>query len=50
MTIITSAKKDADLPTAVDLQAHDECYTKKKPHFYSVNETTHASPELVYVT
>ena len=46
MTIITNAKKEAILPPAENLTAHGEC--NKKIHFYSLNGTTHSSPELVF--
>ena len=46
LTIITDAKKKAILPPAADLKAHDGC--KNKKHFYSINGTTHTSPELVF--
>ena len=48
MTIITNAKKEAILPPAGDLKAHykGDCNTKK--HFYSLNGTSHTSPELVF--
>ena len=48
MTIITNAKKKAILPPAGDLKARDRggCNTKK--HFYSLNGTSHTSPELVF--
>ena len=45
MTIITNAKKVAILPSAGDLEAKDACKTK---YVYSVNGTTHTSPELVF--
>ena len=44
MTIITNAKKEAILPPAGDLKSN---YCPKK-HFYSLNGTTHTSPELVF--
>ena len=50
MTIITNAKKEAILPPAEDLKA--VCSVgfgcNKKKHFYSLNGTNHASPELVF--
>ena len=46
MTIITNAKKEAILPPAGDLKAIGECNNKK--HFYSLNGTSHRSPELVF--
>ena len=45
MTIITNAKKEAILPPAGDLIAHNDC---DKNHFYGINGTTHTSPELLY--
>jgi len=44
-TIITNAKKEAILPPAGDLKA-DDC--NNQPHFYSLDATTHISPELVF--
>jgi len=44
MTIITNAKKEAILPPAGDLKAGVE----NKNHFYSLNGTTHTSPELIF--
>ena len=46
MTIITNAKKEAILPPAENLKAHSSC--NKKINFYSLNGTTHTSPELVF--
>ena len=46
MTIITNAKGKVTLPSAGELKAHNGC--NKKQHFYSINETHHTSPELVY--
>jgi hypothetical protein len=46
MTIITNTKNIAFLPLAGDLQAHDNC--NKEKHFYSLNGTTHTSPELAF--
>ena len=50
MTIITNAKKEAILPPARDLKAplnaNADCSNKKV--FYSLNGTTHTSPELVF--
>jgi len=45
MTIITNAKKEAVLPPAEDLRANGGC---DKNHFYSLDGTTHTSPEIVY--
>ena len=45
MTIITNAKNEAILPPAGDLKANGGCF---KNHFYSLNGTTHTSPELVF--
>ena len=45
MTIITNAKKEAILPSAKELKKTNDC-TKK--HFYSLNGTTHKSPELIF--
>ena len=45
MTIITNAKKEAILPPAGDLKTPDGCF---KNHFYSLNGTTHTSPELLF--
>ena len=45
MTIITNAKKQAIFPPAGDLMSHEDC---DKKHFYSINGTTHESPELIY--
>ena len=45
MTIIANAKKEAILPPAGDLNsAGSQC----NKHFYSLNGTKHASPELVF--
>ena len=46
MTIITSAKKEAFLPPNEDLRAYYANNDKK--HFYSLNGSTHTSPELVF--
>ena len=46
LTIITNEKKEAILPPAGTLQAHNSC--NKKKHFYSLKGTTHTSPELVF--
>ena len=46
MTIITNAKNEAILPPAGNLKAHAGC--NNKTHVYSLNETTHKSPELVF--
>ena len=46
MTIITNAKNEAILPPAGNLKARAGCNNKK--HFYSLNGTTHTSPELVF--
>ena len=46
MTIITNANKEAILPPAGDLKAISGCDTEK--HFYSLNSTTHTSPELIF--
>ena len=43
MTIITNATKEAVLPSAGDLKGQDG-----RKHFYSLNGTTHTSPELVF--
>ena len=48
MTIITNAKKEAILPPAGDLKAHHKADCNYKKHFYSLNGTTHISPELVF--
>ena len=48
MTIITNAKKEAILPPAGDLKAHYKADCNYKKHFYSLNGTTHKSPELVF--
>ena len=45
MTIITNANKEAILPPAGDLKANSGC---DKKHFYSLNSTTHTSPELIF--
>ena len=47
LTIITNAKKEAILPPAENLTAHGTPPCDNKIHFYSLNGTTHASPELV---
>ncbi|KAL9958365.1 hypothetical protein ACROYT_G035371 [Oculina patagonica] len=44
LTIITNAKKEAVLPPAGDLQTG--CGNKR--HYYSLNGTSHTSPELVF--
>ena len=46
MTIITNAKNEAILPPAGDLKVIGWCNNKN--HFYSLKETTHTSPELVF--
>ena len=45
MTIITNAKKEAILPPAGDLEAPEFC---RRNHFYSLDGTTHTSPELAF--
>ena len=45
MTIITNTKKEAILPPAGSLKVNSGC---DKKHFYSLNGTTHTSPELVF--
>ena len=45
MTIITDAKNEAILPPSGNLEVHGGCF---KNHFYSLNGTTHTSPELVF--
>ena len=46
MTILTNAKKEAFLPPNEDLRAHYANDDKK--YFYSLNGSTHTSPELVF--
>ena len=46
LTIITNKKKEAILPPAGNLQAHNSCMNIK--HFYSLKGTSHKSPELVF--
>ena len=51
MTIITTgnaknAKNEAILPAAGNLKSHAGCNNKK--HVYTLNGTTHTSPELVF--
>ena len=45
MTIITNANKESVLPPAGDLKAAVHC---PKKHFYSLDGTSHTSPELVF--
>ena len=45
LTIITDVNKESVLPPAEDLKARS-CDNNK--HFYSLDETTHTSPELVF--
>ena len=45
MTIITNTKKEAVLPPAGNLKEHDG---SNKKHFFSLNGTTHISPELTF--
>ena len=45
MTIITNANKEAVLPSAEELKTTNKC---AKKHFYSLNETSHTSPELIF--
>ena len=47
MIIITNAKKEAILPTAGKLKALDVT-CENENHFYSLDGTTHTSPELVF--
>ena len=44
MTIITNAAREVILPSAEELK-NNYCI---KNHFYSLNGTTHTSPELVF--
>ena len=46
ITIIANAKNEAILSPAGNMKAHAGCNNKK--HFYSLNGTTHTSPELVF--
>ena len=46
LTIITNANKESVLPPAGDLKANSDC--DKKAHFYSLDGTSHTSPELVF--
>ena len=51
MTIITNANKESVLPPAENLiylsaSGNDAC--RKKAHSYSLNGTSHTSPELVF--
>ena len=48
MTIITNAKKEAILPPAGKLKAQAYGGCNNKNHFYSLDGTTHTSPELVF--
>ena len=48
MTIITNVKKEAILPPAGDFKTHYEAGCNYKKHFYSLNGTTHTSPELLF--
>ena len=46
MTIITNANKESVLPPAGDLTVRSACGNKK--HSYSLDGTSHTSPELVF--
>ena len=46
MTIITNEKKEAFLPPNEDLRAYYAINDKN--YFYSLNGSTHTSPELVF--
>ena len=48
MTIITNSKKEALLPPPKDLKARNLFKNSVKKHFYSLNGSTHKSPELVF--
>ena len=51
MTIITNASGESVLPPAgnlKDLKARDDSDCHKKKQFYSLNGTSHTSPELVF--
>ena len=46
MTIITNANKEVLLPPIADLEERNAC--PKKKHFYSLEGTSHKSPQLVF--
>ena len=48
MTIITNAKNEAILPPAGNLKARADGRCNNKNHVYSLDGTTHTSPELVF--